>query len=105
MKKLILGLMLSAGVISTVQATNVAYTENDAGGRIVLTNQICVDGAGQKFAELRHSYLYTASGFTINGCFYLDTDNNIIRVKWFRKDGSVSESRYPLGIFTLYNKK
>lgn len=98
MKKLLIALMLVAGV---AQAETVATLPNQAGGKIVLTNEVCKDpSTGEVYSSLRRCYNYGASGNTSEGCYFVE-DESVV-VVWVNTSGR-SKSRYPLVNFTFKN--
>jgi hypothetical protein len=97
MKKLLIALLVVSGVAS---AETVATLPNQAGGKIVLTDEVCKDPAtGEIYTALRRSYNYSSSGGTSEGCWTLE-DETIV-VVWINSNGSRDRSRYPLSNFTI----
>jgi hypothetical protein len=94
MKKLLIVLCF----IGLVQAKGIAWMPNQAGGKIVITDEVCKDNKGKVYPSLNKIYMYTQAGYTLDGCFYISDDT--VRTTW--NDGS--EMRYPLESFTLFTK-
>lgn len=78
-----------------VQAGVIATMPNQAGGKIVLTDEACIH-AGKNYSPLLKSYFYTPSGVTGDGCWRLD-DQTIVIV-WI---DSNTTRRYPVENFDL----
>lgn len=98
MKRLIWLLLFAS---SLIHAKGVAYMENGGGGRMVMTNEVCMDKDRTKTYEgMWRIYTYNNKGDTTEGCFEFEGDT--IHVWWpeHRK-----EQRWPLSSFTLYEKK
>lgn len=95
MKKLIATLLLcptlSFGAV-------VASMPNQAGGKIVLTDEACIHN-GKNYSSLLKSYFYTPEGLNGDGCWRLD-DETIV-VVWI---DSNTTRRYPLSSFTIRRK-
>lgn len=73
----------------------VASMPNQAGGKIVLTDEPCIHN-GKNHQGLYKSYFYTPEGTTGDGCWRLD-DETVI-VAWI---DSNAIRRYPVTSFTL----
>lgn len=73
----------------------VASMPNQAGGKIVLTDEPCIH-AGKRYDTLYKSYFYTTEGATGDGCWRLD-DETVI-VVWI---DSNTTRRYPVQNFNL----
>jgi hypothetical protein len=96
-RMLVLLALLSASTV--VKAEMVAWLGNQAGGRIVITDEVCVDPDTKKrYEQLKRAYNYGASGSTSEGCFTIEDDSVVI--VWVNTNGR-SKSRYPLENFTL----
>lgn len=100
MKKLILAVLLSASLSS--QAAVIASMPNQAGGKIVLTDEQCKLN-GKTYDPLRKSYFYTTEGVTGDGCWYLD-DETIV-VVWKEVNGGSTTRRYPVINFDIRKAK
>lgn len=96
MKALLASLLL---ISASVIAEPVAFMPNSSGGKIVITNDVCVGKEGKKFEGLFRIYTYSASGDTSEGCFEFEADT--IRVFW---PDARKEARYELASFTMYKK-
>jgi len=94
--KYIIALLLTLG-INTAQAEAIAQSQNEGGGFIVLTNEVCVVNK-KTFSELRRVYSYTQSGLTQEGCFMLEDDTVV--VVW----ESGNKRRYAASGFILVNR-
>lgn len=92
MKKLLLALML---VSSMAQADTFATLPNNAGGKIVLTDETCKLGE-KVYEKLNRAYNYGSSGYTSEGCW--TTEDETIIVIWVDTN---TKMRYPMGNFTL----
>jgi len=94
--KYIIALLLTLGV-HTAHAEAIAKSENEGGGYIVLTNEVC-KVQGKTYSELRRVYSYTQSGLTQEGCFMLEDET--VLVVW----ESGNKRRYAASGFTLINR-
>ena len=56
-----------------VRAEDVAYLNNEAAGKIVITNEIC-ESRGRVFENLRRIYATAPWGLVIEGCYEIDHD-------------------------------
>jgi len=100
MRKLLIGGLLAL-TTTLVNAEMIAWLGNQAGGRIVITDEVCVDPDTKKrYDQLKRAYNYGASGNTSEGCYLLEDDSIVI--VWVNSNGR-SKSRYPLENFT-FNK-
>lgn len=97
MKKLIAAVLLAVSFSS--QAGVIASMPNQAGGKIVLTDETCIH-AGRSYAPLMKSYFYTTSGVTGDGCWRLDDESVVI--VWIDTN---TTKRYPAANFELRNRK
>lgn len=94
MKKLLLALL---AVSTTSTAATFAYFENQAGGRVVLTDEVCkMDG--KVFEGLSRAYMYTDKGENDEGCYYIEDAS--VAIMW----QSGREKRYPTSIFLMGEK-
>ena len=95
MKKLLIAVllcpMLAYGAV-------LATLPNQAGGKIVLTDEECRHD-GQLYTALRKAYNYGSSGATTDGCWYLD-DETVV-VIWKQSNGQASTRRYPVENFDI----
>ena len=101
MKNLILALGVSLVTISSVQAEMLATLPNKAGGKIVLTDEMCVDPVTkERYDALKRAYNYSSEGGTSEGCYFVE-DESVVVVWVLSK--SREKSRYPIENFT-FNK-
>lgn len=99
MKKIVALLLLSLSVHANAEM--LAWLGNQAGGRIVLTDEVCVDPETKKrYEALKRAYNYSSSGGTSEGCYFVEDDS--VLVVWVLSNGR-DKSRYPLENFT-FNK-
>jgi hypothetical protein len=92
MKKLLLGLLLCAGV---AHAETIATLDNKAGGKIVLTDRPCVH-RGVTHDKLNFVYNYGSSGYSSEGCWGIEGE--VVSVVWFDSQGTM---RYPIANFVI----
>ena len=98
MKKLtaIIALLTCA---AAAQAADIAYSRNNAGGRIVLTNEPCENLSGglsdQAVQNSRRAYSTGTSGVTLEGCYFLG--DHSVHVLW--QYPSVARREYPASTF------
>ena len=95
MKKL---LVLLALLPSLAFAEVIATLPNQAGGKIVLTDEACVHD-GKTYPNLSRAYNYGTDGQSNNGCWYVDSET--VTVIWILMNGRSREARYPIENFTL----
>ena len=101
MKKILIGAVLAL-TATVCNAETIATMPNEAGGKIVLTDEICKYN-GQVFDKLNRAYNYGASGSTGEGCWGVEDET--VMVYWVDTN---RKSRYPLVNFTInpnYSKK
>jgi len=89
MSKLLIALLI---VSSTVQAESLFETYNKAGGKIVLTDELCRDNKH----KLAYSMMDGAD--TLLGCW--SADSSYVHIGWY--DGSLRS--YPYGIWNYTAK-
>ena len=92
MKKLLIALMLVSGM---AQADTFATLPNNAGGKIVLTDETCKLGE-KTYEKLNRAYNYGSAGYTSEGCWMVE-DETVV-VVWVN---SKDKMRYPIANFTL----
>ena len=97
MKKLITTLLLCFSTASF--GAVVASMPNQAGGKIVLTDEACIH-KGKTYEGLYKSYFYTPEGTTGDGCWRLD-DETVV-VVWI---DSNTTRRYPAANFDIRKRK
>ena len=88
-------LVLCLNVHTNANAETFATQPNNAGGKIVLTDETCKYG-GQVYDKLSRAYNYGTAGYTSEGCWGLE-DETII-VYWIDTN---SKMRYPAANFTM----
>lgn len=96
MKKLIATLLLCFSTASF--GAVIASMPNQAGGKIVLTDEACIHN-GKNYAPLLKSYFYTPEGLNGDGCWRLD-DETVV-VVWI---DSNTTRRYPVTSFNIRRK-
>ena len=97
MRKLLAAMMF---VPTLSFAGAIATMPNQAGGKIVLTDEACVY-KGKTYNGLNRAYNYGVQGYTAEGCFVVE-DETVV-VIW--NDGTANNKmRYPAENFTLINK-
>lgn len=97
--KYLIGIMLVVMSLG-VQAGAVATMPNNAGGKIVLTDEVCKVN-NKTYDTLRRAYLYTEAGYTTEGCYTLE-DETIVAV--WNINGEGQKMRYSVSNFTLIRK-
>ena len=95
MKKLLIALALLPAV---ALADVVATMPNQAGGKIVITDEVCKH-QGKTYETLRRAYNYGSDGNTGDGCWYLDDETVVI--VWKLMNGEASTRRYPAENFSI----
>lgn len=97
MKKLLIALL---AVSSFANAKDVAYMENAGGGRIIITNDVCMDkNRTRTFEGMWRIYTYSNKGDTTEGCFAFE--ETTIRIYWPEYN---KEKRLPIAAFTVIEK-
>jgi hypothetical protein len=100
MKKTLLA-VITFMLPSLAFAGGIATMPNKAGGKIVLTDELCKHN-GKVYDHLNRAYNYGTEGYTTEGCF--DVEDETVIVFWF--DNSANpKMRYPIQNFTLINSK
>ena len=104
MRKLVIIIGLVCGVLyyQQVKAETIASMPNRAGGRIVLTDQVC-KYQGEVFKNINRAYNYTEAGYTQEACWGIEGETVV--VFWL---DSNQKMRYPIENFTMnpnYSKK
>ena len=97
MKKLLASLMLLFSIAASAEDIEIAVMENDAGGRIVLTQQECPMPASGDF---RLAYT-TGPNFRIYGCWKLQRNERMVHVLWVTPDGESHYRTYNTDKFEL----
>jgi hypothetical protein len=86
--------------VPNVKAAGIASMPNKAGGRIVLTDEVCKH-KGKVYDTLKRAYNYSTEGYTTEGCFFVE-DETVV-VIW--DDGTANpRMRYPIENFTLIKR-
>ena len=98
MRKL-LGCLLFVPILA--QAGAIATMPNRAGGKIVLTDEVCKHN-GKVYDNLKRAYNYSTQGYTTEGCFVIE-DETVV-VIWL-DNSSEPKMRYPAENFTIINRK
>jgi hypothetical protein len=103
-KRLYFGMVIALIVIlmfaPTAKAAGIASMPNKAGGKIVLTDEVCRHN-GKAYDALKRAYNYSTEGYTTEGCFYVE-DETVV-VVW--NDGTANpRMRYPIENFTLIKR-
>lgn len=101
MKKMLVSLALLSAV-TVAKAETVATQPNQAGGKIVLTDDACVQN-GKNYERLNRAYNYGSAGYTSEGCWIVE-DETIV-VVWIDTN---QKMRYPVTAFTMnpnYSKR
>lgn len=93
MKKLLAILLLCFSTVAT--AAVVASMPNQAGGKIVLTDEACVHN-GKTYQGLFKSYFYGSTGVSGDGCWRLDDET--VLVVWL---DTGETKRYPAANFSI----
>ena len=97
MKKILASLLLCLSAHAS--ADTIATLPNKAGGKIVLTDEVCAPNSRERYDSLWRAYNYGSSGGTSDGC-WLAEDETIV-VIWINADNSRTKSRYPIVNFIL----
>jgi hypothetical protein len=84
-----------AAYTAAVKSETIATQPNQAGGKIVLTDQICKHN-GKTYDNLKRAYNYGSAGYTSEGCWVVEDDTVI--VYWIDTD---QKMRYPISAFTM----
>lgn len=103
MKKMLVSLGLLLSVSIAVRAEVIATQPNQAGGKIVLTDEVCKDSNGRVYDKINRAYNYGSAGYTSEGCWSVE-DETVI-VYWIDTN---QKMRYPITAFTMnpnYSKR
>lgn len=100
MNNILVGLVITF-MTAVVNAETIASMPNQAGGKIVLTDEVCKI-KNKTFAPLYRLYMYTSEGLTSEGCYYIE-DETVMSI-WDMSYG-VEKRRYPLNQFTATRRK
>ena len=82
-------------------ADAIATMQNEGGGKIVLTDEVCKH-EGTTYSALSRAYSYSTSGHNSEGCFFIE-DETVV-VIWNTSSG-VKRMRYPAVNFIMTKKK
>jgi hypothetical protein len=99
MMRKLLALMMFVPALAFADA--IATMPNEGGGKIVLTDETCKYN-GKTYSELSRAYNYTTSGYSSEGCFFIE-DETVV-VIWALASGA-KRMRYPAENFTIIKKK
>lgn len=80
--------------VVSANAREIAWLPNNAGGKIVITNETCRKN-GKNYEGLYRSFMYTKEGYTMNSCYYLDGSS----IRMLYDNGQ--EMRYPVEDFFM----
>jgi len=75
----------------------VASMPNQAGGKIVLTDEACVH-RGKHYSNLYKAYFYVNSGATGDGCWAIEDGSETVTVVWHDTGDT---KRYPIVNFDI----
>jgi hypothetical protein len=78
----------------------VASMPNQAGGKIVLTDEACVH-RGKNYPNLYKSYFYANSGLSGDGCWTIEDGSETVTVIWLDTGDT---KRYPIVNFDIRRK-
>jgi hypothetical protein len=95
MKHLIAVILLALSF--SAQARVIASMPNQAGGKIVLTDEACVY-QGKNYNALNKAYFYTTTGVTGNGCWGIESGSEVVTVVWHDTGDT---KRYPAANFEI----
>jgi uncharacterized protein YxeA len=98
MKK-ILAILLFVPILA--QAATIATMPNRAGGKIVLTDEVCKHN-NKVYDNLKRAYNYGTQGYTTEGCFVVEDETVVII--WL-DNSAEPKMRYPAENFTIINRK
>jgi hypothetical protein len=104
-KDLLIGVaagMVFVGFVQEVRADAIASMPNQGNGKIVLTDESCKH-EGRTYSKLSRAYNYTAEGYSMEGCFYIEDETVVII--WKLVSGEAKQMRYPAENFTLNKKR
>jgi hypothetical protein len=97
---LVVFLILFMVFATSAKAGAIASMPNRAGGKIVLTDEVCKH-KGKVYDSLKRAYNYSTEGYTTEGCFAIE-DETVV-VIW--DDGTPNgRMRYPIENFTLIKR-
>ena len=97
----VLTLLFMLAFVGTCKAETIANMNNQGGGKIVLTDEVCKH-KGKTYAKLNRAYNYTTEGYGSEGCFYVEDETVVIL---WDVNGEPTKRRYPAENFTITKKK
>ena len=97
MKKLLAVLLLLFSAAVSAEDSEIAVMENDAGGRIVLTQRECPIPDSRDF-RLAYSF---STNLRIYGCWKLQRNERMVHVLWVTPDGESHHKVYDSKKFEL----
>ena len=97
MKKLLASLLLMFTAVAWADDNEIAVMENDAGGRIVLTQKECPIPDSRDF---RLAYTF-GTNLRIYGCWKLQRNERMVHVLWVTPDGESHHKVYDSKKFEL----
>lgn len=98
MKSLLLAVLVSFS--SVAFGGVVASMPNQAGGKIVLTDETCIY-KGKNYSPLLKAYFYVPSGTTGDGCWAIEDGSDTVTVIWHDNGDT---KRYPASSFDIRRK-
>jgi len=78
----------------------IASMPNQAGGKIVLTDEACIH-RGKNYPNLYKSYFYANSGLSGDGCWTIEDGSETVTVIWLDTGDT---KRYPIVNFDIRRK-
>lgn len=90
MNKLIGFLLITVSLNANAEAW---FTKNEAGGEIIITDNVCYFN-GKQFTALKEGYTRNPSGEVLHGCWYYD--NGTIHMTYENKN----QYAYPVNYFS-----
>lgn len=95
MKNLLIALLMAPSISF---GAVIASMPNQAGGKIVLTDETCIHN-GKSYAPLMKAFNYSNSGTTGDGCWGLEDE--VVTVIWVHPNGTTDKFRYPARNFQI----
>jgi len=97
---MVVALILLLAFVPASKAAGIASMPNKAGGKIVLTDEVCKHN-GKVYNNLKRAYNYSTEGYTTEGCFGIE-DETVV-VIWL-DNSAEPKMRYPIENFTLIKR-
>ena len=97
MKKLLASLLLMFTAMASADENEIAVMENDAGGRIVLTQREC---PMPESGDFRLAYTFSTN-LRIYGCWKIQRNGRMVHVLWVTPDGESHHKVYDSKNFEL----